>query len=97
MSFVVVPSFDVAPENLAAFLEAARADAVASVRDEPGCEQFDIVLNAEDSPRRVMFYEVYASRDAFEAHLETPHLKAFREALSLCNEGPVQMFERIEP
>ena len=95
MSFVVVPTFDVSAENLEAFLEAARADATASVRDEPGCAQFDILLDDTSTPRRVMFYEVYDSRAAFESHLETPHLKAFRDALALCDEGPVQKFERV--
>lgn len=97
MSYVVLPSFDVTPENLDAFLAAARADARASLADEPGCRRFDIFLDRAARPVRVMFHEVYDDRAAFDAHLETPHLAAFRAALHLCEEGPVQFFEGLAP
>ena len=38
--------------------------------------QFD-VLRAIDDPCRVALYEVYDSEDAFKAHLEQAHTKAF--------------------
>jgi quinol monooxygenase YgiN len=97
MSYVVLPEFHVAPGNLEAFLAAARADAEASFADEPGCLQFDVIVDRSTSPARVMFYEVYADRAAFDAHLETPHLAAFRVALALCDEQPVRFFDRIVP
>lgn len=97
MSFVVLPVFEVEEGNLDAFLEAARADASASLSSEPGCLQFDIAVDRSTSPVRVAFYEVYADRAAFDRHLETPHLEAFRASLHLCNEGPVQFFERVVP
>ena len=94
MSYVVLPEFHVIPEHRAAFLAAARADARASVALEEGCLQFDVIVDDTQSPIRVMFYEVYTDKAAFEAHLETPHLAAFREALALCDEGAVSIFER---
>jgi quinol monooxygenase YgiN len=97
VTYVVLPRFDVAEDNLGAFLDAARADAEQSVATEPGCLQFDIVIDREARPLRVVFYEVYADRDAFEAHLLTPHLATFRESLHLCVEGPVRFFERLAP
>lgn len=97
MSFVVLPQFSVPEATLDAFLDAARADAERSVADEPGCLQFDVFVDRDAAPARVMFYEVYADRAAFDAHLETPHLAAFRQALTLCKEGPVGFFERIAP
>jgi quinol monooxygenase YgiN len=97
MSYVVLPSFDVAEDNLDDFLAAGRADAEQSVATEPGCLQFDIVIDREVRPIQVAFYEVYADRAAFEAHLKTPHLAAFRESLHLCMEGPVRFFERLVP
>ena len=33
----------------------------------------------EEAPLHVLFYEVYDSRAAFDAHLQTPHLARFRE------------------
>lgn len=97
MSFVVLPEFQVAAENLTAFLEAARADAEASLKHEPGCQQFDIVVQQNEVSTTVLFYEVYTDRAAFDAHLETPHLAAFRDALHLCEERPVRFLDRILP
>lgn len=94
MSYVVLPSFEVRADRLDAFLAAARADAKASLADEAGCLQFDIAVDRSVSPVRVVFYEVYTDRAAFDHHLTTPHLAAFRESLHLCREGPVQFLER---
>lgn len=95
MSFVVLPEFHVAPENLTAFLAAARADADASLATEPGCLQFDVIVQEGDGPAKVLFYEVYTDRAAFDAHLQTSHLAAFRQALTLCDEQPVRFLTRI--
>ncbi len=97
MTLVVVPEFLVTPDNSAAFLAAARADAAASVASEDGCLQFDVVVDNTVNPIRVMFYEVYRDAAAFAAHLETPHLAAFRAALTLCDEQPVRRFLRAAP
>ena len=68
MSFVVLPSFEVEEANLDAFLAAARADAAQSLANEAGCLQFDVFVDRAAHPTRVMFYEVYADRAAFDAH-----------------------------
>jgi len=68
------------------------------VRVEPGCLQFDVSVDIEDHGDTVTvdFYEVYASREAFERHLQTPHLLRFREALALVKrEGPVRFMTRV--
>ncbi|SDE52056.1 Quinol monooxygenase YgiN [Paracoccus isoporae] len=97
MSFVVLPSFEVEAEHLDAFLEEARADATQSLATEPGCRQFDVIVDRQATPIRVLFYEVYDDRAAFERHLQTPHLARFRASLHLCRPGPVQHLERILP
>lgn len=97
MSYVVLAEFHVTPENLDAFLTAARADAAASLALEAGCRQFDVVVDRGQTPARVLFYEVYTDRAAFEAHLQTPHVMAFRQALALCAEQPVRFLERVLP
>jgi quinol monooxygenase YgiN len=52
-----------------------RVQASESVR-EPDCAQFDVCVDPSDV-HRVFLYEVYANRDAFAAHLESSHFKAF--------------------
>lgn len=77
--FVVIAEFDVEPARLDDFLAVARDDAAHSVADEPGCRQFEVVVLEGSSS--VLFYEVYDDRAAFDAHLETPHLARFRDAV----------------
>jgi autoinducer 2-degrading protein len=74
--FVLIVEFQVKPESLAQFDEQIAVNAKASVADESGCRQFD-VLRAIDDPCRVVLYEVYDSEDAFKTHLEQAHTKAF--------------------
>jgi quinol monooxygenase YgiN len=77
--------FDVKPEAFEKFYQAALDDSTCSVRDEPGCLQFD-VLAPTAGGNKFAFYEVYKSKDAFAAHMEIPHFKRFAavadEALS---------------
>ncbi|CAO3438956.1 putative quinol monooxygenase [Azospirillum endophyticum] len=99
-AYVVVAEFEIRPGCLAAFLELARNDARHSLADEPGCRQFDVVRPGPDAgPSRVLFYEVYESRAAFEAHLETPHLARFRAGLPtlVAAELPVRVGTRSWP
>ena len=97
-AFVVIAEFQVKPDSLAAFLEAARDDALHSVADEPGCHQFDVIC-PQGSDDVVVFYEVYDSREAFDAHLETPHLGQFRDAFPplIVEERPVRFSTRQYP
>jgi quinol monooxygenase YgiN len=77
--FVIVAEFEVRPEGLERFLELAKTDASQSVAKEPGCHQFDVTVDRQES--RVLLYEVYDDQAAFDAHLQTPHLAAFRAGI----------------
>lgn len=98
MAFVVIAEFQVKPGKMDEFLVAARDDAAHSVADEPGCWQFDVIC-PQASDDTVVFYEVYESRAAFDAHLETPHLARFREAFPtlIIEERPVRFSDRQYP
>lgn len=95
--FVVIAEFQIRQGCMTAFLEAARKDASESVSKEPGCRQFEIVL-PESAGDNVLFYEVYDDRAAFDAHLATPHLAAFRQAFPLLIEKqmPVRFGSRVD-
>jgi quinol monooxygenase YgiN len=77
--FVIVAEFEVRPEGLERFLELAKTDASQSVAKEPGCRQFDVTVDRQEN--RVLLYEVYDDQAAFDAHLQTPHLAAFRAGI----------------
>ena len=77
--YVITVEFEIDPAHLAAFLPLMSQNAAASVRDEPGCRQFDVCQDPEAS-NHIFLYELYDDQAAFDAHLGTPHFKAFDEA-----------------
>lgn len=56
-------------------------------RAEEGCVQYDLHLNQAD-PAHFLFFENWATREAFEAHMQTAHIAAYLEA----TEGAVEQF-----
>jgi autoinducer 2-degrading protein len=86
--YVLIVSARVKPEQRGRFLEAIEANAVASVRDEPGCLRFDVVRDNDD-PDHYLFYEVYRDADAFAAHRDSDHYARWREAADVCLSEPL--------
>ena len=92
--FVLVVEFEVKPESLQKFNELIAVNAKASVRDEPGCRQFD-VLQDLDNPNHIVLYEVYDSPAAFQAHMGMSHTQAFlSQAKPLVNKQTVFKLNR---
>lgn len=54
------------PENVDAFMAKVIENAKAA-RAEPGCRQFEVLVDAADRTK-VMLFEVYDDQQAFEAH-----------------------------
>lgn len=91
--YVVLAQFEVKAGKLAEMVEAAKVDAKASVANEPGCRRFDVLV-PRDGAERVVLYEIYDDEAAFQAHLETPHLKQFRDSIgSLVADRQVDVFD----
>ncbi len=94
--FVVLAQFRVKPGTRDQFVDIAKIDAQASVANEPGCHRFDVLV-PHDAPDRVMLYEIYENKAAFDAHLETPHLKAFRDGIAdLVDDRDISMCDLTE-
>jgi len=76
--FGVTVTFTITPGGLPTFLALIRRNAADSVRLEPGCRRFDVLVPAEDSASAEVFlYELYADSDAFDQHLRTDHFLQF--------------------
>lgn len=91
--YVVLAQFEVKAGKLAEMVEAAKVDAKASVANEPGCRRFDVLV-PRDGAERVVLYEIYDDEAAFQAHLETPHLKQFRDSIGpLVADRQVDIFD----
>ncbi len=76
----------VKPECVDAFRTATLANAGQSVR-EPGVARFDVVQQADD-PTRFVLVEAYRTPAAHAAHRETPHYRAWRDAVEPMMAGP---------
>ena len=91
--FVVTVTFEAKPEHADAFLSRVRRQAADSLTRESGCLRFDVCTDPE-RPGRVFLYELYASRAAFEAHLESDHFRAFdREVASWLEAKTIETWE----
>jgi len=77
--FTIIVEFVVKPGAMAAFLPLMLDNARASLEHEPGCERFD-VLRPQDEDDRILLYEIYDDRAAFEAHCTAEHFTAFDRA-----------------
>jgi quinol monooxygenase YgiN len=77
--YVILVDFQVVPGERAAFRRLIDENARESCRTEPGCRRFD-VLEPAGEPDRVLLYEIYDDRLAFEAHTRTAHFARFDAA-----------------
>lgn len=75
--FSLIVHLRVDPAGREEFRAAITANALASVRDEPGCRRFD-VCSVEGDPDRFVLYELYDDAEAFAAHKAAPHFAAWR-------------------
>ena len=73
--FVLVVNIRIQPHNVERFMKLL-ADNASAARKEPGCRQFEVLVDAQDRTKVVLF-EVYADEKAFEAHQATPHFKKY--------------------
>jgi len=75
---VAAATFSVPPDRHEALVRAALEITTPS-RAEEGCVEYEFWADLQQ-PGRFHVFEAWATQEAFERHLGTPHLKAFREA-----------------
>jgi (4S)-4-hydroxy-5-phosphonooxypentane-2,3-dione isomerase len=68
----------IVPSELPKFLELAKGNAAAAMKD-PGVREFNITQLALN-PNHVVFYEVYDNEAALTAHRATEHFKQYQAA-----------------
>ena len=61
-------------------MRAMMADLTRAVRAEPGCLRF-VAHTRADAPHCYHVDEIYADEAAFEAHITSPHARAFNAAI----------------
>jgi (4S)-4-hydroxy-5-phosphonooxypentane-2,3-dione isomerase len=76
--FAVIVEFSVGAQNHDRFRELILENAAASLRDEPGCRQFDVLVPEGGSAGgEFSLYEIYDNADAFAQHLKAQHYLQF--------------------
>ena len=93
--YAVAVNFELVPGREDQFLPLMYANARTSLESEPGCQQFDVCTDPE-APRRVLLYELYTDRAAFDAHLMSTHFKTFDNAVApMIAHKTVQCFSQV--
>jgi (4S)-4-hydroxy-5-phosphonooxypentane-2,3-dione isomerase len=95
VSYVIIVDFRLKPGQAPAFRKLIEANARASCANEPGCQRFD-VLEPASEPDRVVLYEIYDDRQAFDAHCRSEHFALFDKAsASMVDQKSVKEFKMI--
>jgi len=77
---VILVDFKVRPADHEKFARLITENAAASVKNEPGCRQFDVLIPEGIATGQFVLYEIYDDQAAFDAHLKSQHFKAFDAA-----------------
>lgn len=72
---VVSAKITTTPGKRDAFIAAAQP-CIAATRQEAGCRKYELYA-ATENPDSLMYFELWESRAALDAHLASPHMAAF--------------------
>ena len=91
----IIAQFKVKPEHYDDFMERIKTHGAAS-REEPGCEQFDIVVPTRGE-NQIMLYELYKDQAAFDFHASTDRIKAHGAATKeMLEERKIHVCELVD-
>jgi len=86
MPLVIYVEFTIKAAAVERFRALILENARLSLKNEPGCRRFDVLID-DASPSRIVLYEIYEDPAAFDAHMATAHYKAFAAAADALLEG----------
>lgn len=75
---VRMAEIEIVPEYLDTYLDILREESETSVRLEPGVICIYPMFQKEHL-NQIRLLEIYADREAYESHLQTPHFKHYKE------------------
>ena len=76
-SNVRLAELDIDPAHLEAYKAALSEGIEAAIRLEPGVLGL-YAVSERDNPTRIRILEIYASEEAYRAHLQTPHFLRYK-------------------
>ena len=72
-----ISEIEIDPGHLDAYLSILKKESEASVRLEPGVISI-FPMRQIENPEQIRILEIYANKEAYEAHLQTPHFKEYK-------------------
>ncbi len=76
---VRISEIEIIPEHLEAYNTILKEEAAASMKVEPGVIAI-FPMSEKDRPNQIRIVEIYANRQAYLSHLETPHFKYYKSS-----------------
>jgi quinol monooxygenase YgiN len=99
---VRLAKLEIHAEHLEAYKAALKEEIEASIRIEPGVLALRAVSEKEN-PTRITIMEIYASVDAYKAHIATPHFQKYKvgtqhmvKSLELVEVDPILLGEKMK-
>lgn len=93
---------EIHPAHLEAYKAALKEEIEASIRDEPGVIALRAVCEKEN-PTRITIMEIYASVDAYKAHIASRHFQKYKvgtqhmvKSLELVEVDPILLGEKVK-
>lgn len=80
-TFAIAVTFEIKPEHVDSFRRRVIQQAQDSVQKEPGCLQFDVLVD-ETNAGIIVLYETYIDASAFEDHRKTAHFADFNQTVA---------------
>lgn len=75
---VRMAEIEIEPEFMEDYLAILKVESEASVRLEPGVICI-YPMYQQDHPNQIKLLEIYADKEAYESHLQTPHFKHYKK------------------
>jgi quinol monooxygenase YgiN len=75
--YVQIAELEIDPAQLDSYKAAVQEQIDAAIRLEPGVQVL-YAVSEKDNPARVKVFEVYASTEAYNAHLQAEHFKKYK-------------------
>ena len=72
-----ISEIEIDPQYLEEYLAILKEESEASVRLEPGVISI-YPMYQKENPTEIRILEIYADKEAYEAHLQTPHFKHYK-------------------
>ena len=74
---VRISEIEILPEFLEEYKSILKTEAAASVKIEPGVIAI-FPMYQQENPTRIRIVEIYANKDAYQSHLQTPHFQHYK-------------------